>query len=145
MGQIQTRLQRPSVIGRVAAKPPRTRKAEAWRDWGSRGDASQHLKQLWHVLVHYGSRFCANDSRLTNDAVDASKVRFGSSRRSRLRHESAVARQAVVEARRCAGHRSAFELAKAQTLIDELRTAVGGKVIELPAQRVNRRRARYNK
>jgi len=50
-----------------------------------------------------------------------------------------------VEARRCAGHRFAFELAKAQTLIDELRTAVGGKVIELPAQRVNRRRARYNK
>ena len=27
---------------------------EVWRDWGSREDVLQHLKQLWHVLVHYG-------------------------------------------------------------------------------------------
>ena len=27
---------------------------EHWRDWGSREDILQHLKQLWHVLVHYG-------------------------------------------------------------------------------------------
>lgn len=27
---------------------------DAWRDWGSRTEALQHLKQLWHVLVHYG-------------------------------------------------------------------------------------------
>ena len=28
---------------------------DAWRDYGSHGEALQHLKQLWHVLVHYGS------------------------------------------------------------------------------------------
>jgi hypothetical protein len=27
---------------------------DAWRDWGSHAEALQHLKQLWHVLVHYG-------------------------------------------------------------------------------------------
>ena len=27
---------------------------EVWRDWGSREEVLQHLKQLWHVLVHYG-------------------------------------------------------------------------------------------
>jgi hypothetical protein len=27
---------------------------EAWRDWGSREEVLQHIKQLWHVLVHYG-------------------------------------------------------------------------------------------
>ena len=26
---------------------------DAWRDWGSHAEALQHLKQLWHVLVHY--------------------------------------------------------------------------------------------
>src|SRR5262245_35055240 len=25
-----------------------------WREWGSHEDILQHLKQLWHVLVHYG-------------------------------------------------------------------------------------------
>jgi len=25
-----------------------------WRDWASQADTLQHLKQLWHVLVHYG-------------------------------------------------------------------------------------------
>lgn len=28
---------------------------DAWREWGSRAEVLQHLKQLWHVLVHYGS------------------------------------------------------------------------------------------
>jgi hypothetical protein len=27
---------------------------DAWRDWGSHAEALQHLKQLWHLLVHYG-------------------------------------------------------------------------------------------
>jgi hypothetical protein len=27
---------------------------DAWRDWGSHAEALQHLKQLWHVLVHHG-------------------------------------------------------------------------------------------
>jgi hypothetical protein len=27
---------------------------EVWRDWGSRDETLQHLKQLWHVLVHCG-------------------------------------------------------------------------------------------
>jgi Protein of unknown function (DUF3626) len=33
---------------------------DAWRDWGSHAEALQHLKQLWHVLVHYGlpARLC---------------------------------------------------------------------------------------
>jgi hypothetical protein len=42
-----------AVIGRAAASL--RRHPEAWRDWGSREDALQHLKQLWHVLVHYGT------------------------------------------------------------------------------------------
>jgi hypothetical protein len=28
---------------------------DAWEDWGSRAEVLQHLKQLWHVLVHYGA------------------------------------------------------------------------------------------
>ena len=27
---------------------------DTWRDWGSQTEALQHLKQLWHVLVHHG-------------------------------------------------------------------------------------------
>jgi hypothetical protein len=27
---------------------------DAWRDWGNHAETLQHLKQLWHVLVHYG-------------------------------------------------------------------------------------------
>jgi hypothetical protein len=27
---------------------------QEWRDWGSREETLQHLKQLWHVLVQYG-------------------------------------------------------------------------------------------
>ena len=26
-----------------------------WRDWGSPEQTLQHLKQLWHVLVHFGT------------------------------------------------------------------------------------------
>jgi hypothetical protein len=42
-----------AVIGRAAAsleRAPQTR-----QDYGTREDAFQHLKQLWHVLVHFGS------------------------------------------------------------------------------------------
>jgi hypothetical protein len=28
---------------------------ELWRDWGSPEEVLQHLKQLWHVLVHCGA------------------------------------------------------------------------------------------
>jgi len=28
---------------------------EAWTDWGTRDEVLQHLKQLWHVLVHCGT------------------------------------------------------------------------------------------
>jgi hypothetical protein len=28
---------------------------DSWRDWGSQEVALQRLKELWHVLVHYGS------------------------------------------------------------------------------------------
>lgn len=27
---------------------------DSWRDWGDYTEALEHLKQLWHVLVHYG-------------------------------------------------------------------------------------------
>ena len=27
---------------------------ESWLDWGSREETLQHLRQLWHVVVHYG-------------------------------------------------------------------------------------------
>lgn len=42
-----------AVIGRAEASL-RTR-SDGWRDWGSHAEALQHLKQLWHVLVHFGS------------------------------------------------------------------------------------------
>ena len=50
------------------------RDPETGRDWGSRSDVLQHLKQLWHVLVHFretcsGNRFTSlrtrNQSRET--------------------------------------------------------------------------------
>jgi hypothetical protein len=41
-----------AVIG--AAEATLHSRPEAWRDWGTRDDTLQHLKQLWHVLVHYG-------------------------------------------------------------------------------------------
>jgi hypothetical protein len=28
---------------------------DMWREWGSHAEVLQHLKQLWHVLVHYGA------------------------------------------------------------------------------------------
>jgi hypothetical protein len=40
------------VIG--AAEAALHHHPEAWRDWGNREEVLQHLKQLWHVLVHYG-------------------------------------------------------------------------------------------
>ncbi|MCG7410857.1 DUF3626 domain-containing protein [Paenibacillus sp. ACRRX] len=27
---------------------------ESWQDWGTPNETSQHLKQLWHILVRYG-------------------------------------------------------------------------------------------
>jgi hypothetical protein len=42
-----------AVIG--AAEASLHHRPEAWRDWGSREEVLQHLKQLWHVLVHYGA------------------------------------------------------------------------------------------
>ena len=44
-----------AVIGRAATSLHR--EPNAWREWGSREDTLQHLKQLWHVVVHYGSPF----------------------------------------------------------------------------------------
>ena len=41
-----------AVIG--AAEATLHRQPETWSNWGSHADALQHLKQLWHVLVHYG-------------------------------------------------------------------------------------------
>ena len=35
---------------------------EAWRDWGNHADALQHLKQLWHVLVHDGASARGSES-----------------------------------------------------------------------------------
>lgn len=42
-----------AVIG-AAEATVHTEPAE-WRDWGSRDETLQHLKQLWHVLVHHGA------------------------------------------------------------------------------------------
>jgi Protein of unknown function (DUF3626) len=42
-----------AVIG--SAEASLHERPDAWRDWGSHTEALQHLKQLWHVLVHYGS------------------------------------------------------------------------------------------
>jgi hypothetical protein len=55
-----------AVIGRAAASLHD--EPESWRDWGSREDTLQHLKQLWHVLVHYGSPF---SSRRAQPAANA--------------------------------------------------------------------------
>jgi len=41
-----------AVIGRAEASFHNN--PGAWRDYGAE-NALQHLKQLWHVLVHYGS------------------------------------------------------------------------------------------
>jgi hypothetical protein len=42
-----------AVIG--SAEASLREQPETWRDWGTHAEALQHLKQLWHVLVHYGS------------------------------------------------------------------------------------------
>ena len=42
-----------AVIG--AAEVSLYHHSDAWGDWGSRAEVLQHLKQLWHVLVHYGA------------------------------------------------------------------------------------------
>jgi hypothetical protein len=41
-----------AVIG--SAEASLHERPDEWRDWGSHAEALQHLKQLWHVLVHYG-------------------------------------------------------------------------------------------
>ena len=41
-----------TLIG--AAEASLHEQPDAWRDWGSQAEVLQHLKQLWHVLVHYG-------------------------------------------------------------------------------------------
>jgi hypothetical protein len=42
-----------AVIG--AAEASLYHHPDAWRDWGSRAEMLQLLKQLWHVLVQYGA------------------------------------------------------------------------------------------
>ena len=44
-----------SVIG--AAQRSLRLEPEKWRDVGSQEELSEHLKKLWHVLVHYGSPY----------------------------------------------------------------------------------------
>jgi hypothetical protein len=40
------------VIG--AADASLHQRPEQWADWGTKDETLQHLKQLWHVLVHHG-------------------------------------------------------------------------------------------
>lgn len=42
-----------AVIG--AAEASLSWRPQEWEDWGSGEETLQHLKQLWHVLVHYGA------------------------------------------------------------------------------------------
>jgi GNAT superfamily N-acetyltransferase len=42
-----------AVIG--AAEASLYARPDSWADWGTREEALQHLKQLWHVLVHDGA------------------------------------------------------------------------------------------
>ena len=41
------------IIGVAAASLHR--KTDTWVDWGQEPETWQQLKQLWHVLVHFGS------------------------------------------------------------------------------------------
>jgi hypothetical protein len=41
-----------AVIG--IAEASLHKQPDEWRDWGKHAEVLQHLKQLWHVLVHYG-------------------------------------------------------------------------------------------
>jgi hypothetical protein len=43
-----------AVIGRAAASLHHDR--EQWSEWGSYHDVLRLLRQLWHVLVHFGNR-----------------------------------------------------------------------------------------
>jgi len=43
------------AAGIGAAASSLHKQPEAWREWGTPGEVLQQLKQLWHVLVHYGS------------------------------------------------------------------------------------------
>jgi hypothetical protein len=47
-----------AVIG--LAEASLYRRPEEWRDWGNQADTLEHLKQLWHVLVHYGQAWSQN-------------------------------------------------------------------------------------
>jgi hypothetical protein len=49
-----------AVIG--TAEASLHERPDAWRDFGSHTEMLQHLKQLWHVLVHYGSPAHAHDT-----------------------------------------------------------------------------------
>ena len=42
-----------AVIG--SAEASLRKQPDSWRDWGDHAEALEHLKQLWHVLVYYGS------------------------------------------------------------------------------------------
>jgi Protein of unknown function (DUF3626) len=44
-----------AVIG--AAEASLREHPECWEDWGSLAESIQHLKQLWHVLVNFGSPY----------------------------------------------------------------------------------------
>jgi hypothetical protein len=41
-----------AVIG--IAEASLHKQPDEWREWGKHAEVLQHLKQLWHVLVHYG-------------------------------------------------------------------------------------------
>jgi hypothetical protein len=41
-----------ATIGTAAASL--REQPDAWRDWGRPAETLEHLKQLWHVVVHYG-------------------------------------------------------------------------------------------
>lgn len=41
-----------ATLGRAAATLHYN--PESWQDWGTPNEISQHLKQLWHILVRYG-------------------------------------------------------------------------------------------
>lgn len=42
-----------AVIG--AAEASVSQRPQDWEDWGPPAETLRHLKQLWHVLVHYGA------------------------------------------------------------------------------------------
>jgi hypothetical protein len=49
------------VIG--AAEASLHQRPDDWRDWGAKDETLQHLKQLWHVLVHHGTPLGAGARR----------------------------------------------------------------------------------